>query len=357
MQPKNHLTILLVFLLTQTAFAQNDNPFQSIGKKSEVLTLSKGQFDELFDQDSIQQIGTALVNVRQMKVIKLLSDEKEAQRLLDNSTNNRFLSIDPLAASFPMLTPYQYASNRPIDGIDLDGKEWTKVETYNPMTGVTNVKFEVKLKVLNESKLFSDVQNLKSEITKQFAEAFNEVKSKQSNVSYSASISVEMVDKLDDHDFGADVFDPEKPQPGFVAIAGLTTKVDTKENAVSVTGSKWKNGEQITKDAKQVAQDIVHELMHTGGVWHPQDDINTAEDVDLVPIYKPDGKFSTYTLGKKATLGLVLSNIMIYGDVKIDGKKVKELQPDIYSRNKVSADQAQIVSDQIKQDEQKKRSN
>lgn len=37
----------------------------------------------------------------------------------------KFLSVDPLTKKFAMLTPYQYASNRPVDGIDLDGKEWT----------------------------------------------------------------------------------------------------------------------------------------------------------------------------------------------------------------------------------------
>ncbi len=36
----------------------------------------------------------------------------------------KFLSVDPLTSSYPMLTPYQFASNRPIDGIDLDGLEY-----------------------------------------------------------------------------------------------------------------------------------------------------------------------------------------------------------------------------------------
>ena len=34
--------------------------------------------------------------------------------------------MDPLTRSYPMLTPYQFASNRPIDGVDLDGTEWTR---------------------------------------------------------------------------------------------------------------------------------------------------------------------------------------------------------------------------------------
>lgn len=36
----------------------------------------------------------------------------------------RFLSVDPITAKYPELTPYQYASNRPIDGIDEDGLEY-----------------------------------------------------------------------------------------------------------------------------------------------------------------------------------------------------------------------------------------
>ena len=35
----------------------------------------------------------------------------------------KFLSVDPLTKSYPMLTPYQFASNTPIQAIDLDGLE------------------------------------------------------------------------------------------------------------------------------------------------------------------------------------------------------------------------------------------
>lgn len=41
-----------------------------------------------------------------------------------NPAVGKFLSVDPLTKSYPMLTPYQFASNRPIDGIDLDGLEY-----------------------------------------------------------------------------------------------------------------------------------------------------------------------------------------------------------------------------------------
>lgn len=36
----------------------------------------------------------------------------------------RFLSVDPITATYPELTPYQFASNCPIIGIDRDGLEF-----------------------------------------------------------------------------------------------------------------------------------------------------------------------------------------------------------------------------------------
>jgi len=42
----------------------------------------------------------------------------------------RFMSVDPLTKKYPFLTPYQYASNRPIDGVDLDGLEWNSQSTF-----------------------------------------------------------------------------------------------------------------------------------------------------------------------------------------------------------------------------------
>ena len=35
----------------------------------------------------------------------------------------RFLSVDPITREYPELTPYQFASNTPIQAVDLDGLE------------------------------------------------------------------------------------------------------------------------------------------------------------------------------------------------------------------------------------------
>ena len=44
----------------------------------------------------------------------------------------KFLSVDPIDEQYPQLTPYQFSSNRPLDGIDLDGLEYVKrIHTVN----------------------------------------------------------------------------------------------------------------------------------------------------------------------------------------------------------------------------------
>lgn len=40
----------------------------------------------------------------------------------------RFLSVDPLTQSYPWYTPYQFAGNRPIGAVDLDGLEELEVQ-------------------------------------------------------------------------------------------------------------------------------------------------------------------------------------------------------------------------------------
>jgi RHS repeat-associated protein len=62
-------------------------------------------------------------------------------RIYDNRLG-RFLSEDPITSSYPMLTPYQFASNRPIDGIDFDGLEYLTytINMYVNSKGETTIK-------------------------------------------------------------------------------------------------------------------------------------------------------------------------------------------------------------------------
>ena len=63
----------------------------------------------------------------------------------------RFLSVDPKAKSYPMLSSYQFASNTPIQAIDLDGMEAIIVHgTSQTQTGV-HITPEAKKELLRIS--------------------------------------------------------------------------------------------------------------------------------------------------------------------------------------------------------------
>ena len=53
----------------------------------------------------------------------------------------KFLSIDPVSGLYPMLTPYQFASNTPIRAIDLDGLEGVQIIDHAARTVTIRVNF------------------------------------------------------------------------------------------------------------------------------------------------------------------------------------------------------------------------
>jgi len=63
--------------------------------------------------------------------VKGVGDQQDyGQRYYDPRVG-RFMSVDPVAKSYPQLSPFQFASDRPVNGSDLDGLEWV-LKIYDP---------------------------------------------------------------------------------------------------------------------------------------------------------------------------------------------------------------------------------
>jgi RHS repeat-associated protein len=81
----------------------------------------------------------------------------------------KFLSVDPLTESYPWYTPYQFAGNKPIQFIDLDGLEEALPKSTSYKVVITNAKESVcqqcpqTAQALAMAKVKADLEKLKTE--------------------------------------------------------------------------------------------------------------------------------------------------------------------------------------------------
>lgn len=130
---KQIFTLAFFVLFLHSLMAQHEplNPYETIGKKAEVLTLSKGKYQETFSNDTIMRIGSVMYHRFTGEVVVVVTDDTlHGEYSLQPEVMSRWLSIDPLAADFPEWSPYVYTLNNPIIFIDPDGKSPKPPDDY-----------------------------------------------------------------------------------------------------------------------------------------------------------------------------------------------------------------------------------
>jgi len=332
MKKLNLLFLSVSFLVSNLIISQN--PYASLGKKTKpMLSLSNGKYVEHFENDSIRQIGSVMVNMRTEQIIAFV-DRKEQSKKNHSKTNSRFLSVDPLARQFPWNTPYSYAENRPINGIDLEGREFSKSIT-NTNDGKTLIQITVKVNVN-----FDNVSpKLQEAYKKAIQEKFSQVISSASggNTQYSGEVQFDTKATIN---ITAGYKDENTMGVGTSFIPG--------QSAVYV-GIKDKNGEikdQYT--AEYVGEISTHELFHQIGI---SDIVDTEiSDVKLTPVVIGKvGKYPVFNYKSgKNTVPNVSSNVMTDGNLIVDGKKVEKSRgKDKTGANTSSSGQMKVISENI----------
>lgn len=152
---KKEIIIFALSVFAFTAKAQTDfNPFESIGKKGTMLTLSNGKYIEIGMYDSLQRIGSVIVNVNTGKIYEFLPiDTVYSEATLDPTVISRWYSIDPLASKYPSLSPYAFTNNNPIWFKEVDGRYFD----FSNLTAEQKEQYDAQIKVLRASKMFDYV--------------------------------------------------------------------------------------------------------------------------------------------------------------------------------------------------------
>jgi len=142
-------------MLFVLCIAQAQNPWKKYGyTPPKALTLSNGQYEEFFTNDTVVQIGSVMFNTVTNEVVAFLETETVySEATLRPEVISRFLSPDPLEKQYPEFSPYQYAGNSPIKFIDLDG-----LEPADPQKLKTSAKAGIELATAFKTKQFAGDQ-------------------------------------------------------------------------------------------------------------------------------------------------------------------------------------------------------
>ena len=280
--------ICIAFIMPLFGFSQNSNPFQSIGKQGKILTLSNGKYNESFEKDSLERVGSVVVNRHTRKIENLFADNSKTANH-PGIEQSRFLSVDPLGHKFPELSPYQYASNRPIDGKDLDGLEWQSTgKFFNSVTGKYEIDYKVTLSLNNDQNLLrlandraqlATYQNTADQVfSKLDAKGTEEDPIISANViftdqkgPFNAQFFIQTATITDQKDLPAKdkkfVFAGNTVNPGNSQVNTVEIPIATQYNF------KLDDGHIIhapvrALDDKSIARSFSHELGHTAGLLH-----------------------------------------------------------------------------------------
>jgi RHS repeat-associated protein len=205
----------------------------------------------------------------------------------------KFLSVDPLTKKYPELTPYQFASNRPIDGVDLDGAEFKHKTTYY-FDGWSVTEFNIVIKVKNSSTIMTDAQvwtmanAMKAGIEQAYTKKFLADK-----VETKATVTFVKDNNADPKkDYYFDFIDIVSNGSSYTAGQATGGIGASNVNKMNISGTL--NGAILSTIPTRTA---AHEIGHTGGLEHPHDPHGPNLDPKTEAAYKA---------------GLIPDNLMIW---------------------------------------------
>jgi RHS repeat-associated protein len=193
----------------------------------------------------------------------------------------RFWSVDPLAAKYPWNSPYAFAMNRLIDGIELEGKEWySSGKFFDYMTGKYQINYDIKVKVMS-----ADPTKIKTENAIEYFNSFKfDTESILSNKNAKGSFEDPVINVNIYHSEDATI------QLFISEDWIISSKSNKKLNGECKGNSQWGIIRITTKSTEGISSTLAHELGHLAGLNHPWEvsndmDPSTNPEIDIKQSY------------------------------------------------------------------------
>lgn len=120
----NRTTLIATIAMTFSFSSYAQQPFEKYGYEAKVVTLSHGKYEEFFDQDTLVQIGSVIMNRLNGKILSFVEyDTMYSEATLEPEIISRWLNPDPHAENYYDHSPYHYAYNNPVLFVDPDGRD------------------------------------------------------------------------------------------------------------------------------------------------------------------------------------------------------------------------------------------
>jgi hypothetical protein len=198
--------------------------------------------------------------------------------------------LDPLASSYPHNSPYAFSENRVIDGVELEGLEWSSIKTTDA-DGTVRVHYTVKIKVYTASEVVKDINVIKSKlksIERMIEADFNKIDGSSStiftmDVQFSEQVETFEEEKDISNEFAMVLIDKNEevyvdPITGKemrIFVGGSSIKGQTQKNRINLAISR--NG--VIRSTKTMSRTASHELGHTANLPHAWEEKGTRVEV------------------------------------------------------------------------------